>query len=225
MTDYTSEIHRRAASYFDRRGELFDSLYSEDGLSSIRRYLNKRFRRDINERYLMTLDSVKENDASDVLDVGIGGARYAEGYIECGVKRVVGVDISETMLDFAREHIAGLGDTGTEFELIKSDINDFKISETFDVVVAMGFFDYIEDTLTSLKKLRSLAEKAVAASFPSISVWRTPIRKVRYIYKRCPVFFFRRRQIEELSKAAGFTSCRIIKIKGSGMDFFVEFKV
>ena len=61
------------------------------------------------------------------------------------------------------------------------------------------------------------------ASFPSISWYRTPIRKVRYVIKRCPVYFYRREQIEQLGKAAGFAQTDISKIDGAGQDYFATF--
>jgi hypothetical protein len=42
--------------------------------------------------------------------------------------------------------------------------------------------------------------------------------------KRCPVFFFRRERLFELSRQAGFAECEVTKIKGSGMDYVVVFK-
>jgi hypothetical protein len=58
------------------------------------------------------------------------------------------------------------------------------------------------------------------ASFPSISVYRTPIRKLRYRVKRCPVYFYTRQRVVEVVAAAGCASCDVHEIRGSGQDFF-----
>lgn len=216
--------HRKAAEYFDRSGRLFDQLYSEQETGVTMRWVNRLFRRDIYIRYLMTLDHISVEQAKTVLDVGVGGAKYAEGYVQCGVKSVTGVDISRTMLEFAEDHIRSIPESRTAFTFILSDIDQYEPVEKFDVVVAMGFFDYVADPLDTLKRLNSLSVNSVIASFPSISVWRTPIRKLRYRFKRCPVRFFRRREIQNLSIGAGFKSNEIKKVRGSGMDFVAIFK-
>lgn len=219
MTGDVSQDHQRAAAYFDRKAELFDSLYSLDKTTPFMRFMNKHFRRDIYERYLLTVNHVKAVKAQSVLDVGVGSGRYATGYAEAGVKRVVGVDISSSMLDLAREHVKQLNGSQTKFEFVLSDIDAYQTADRFDVVVAMGFFDYISEPVPSLKKLREFCTHSVIASFPSISFYRTPLRKVRYAIKKCPVYFYRVEQIERLAHEAGFSNCQVTKIKGAGMDY------
>ncbi len=218
MTENVSRDHQRAAAYFDRKAELFDSLYSLEKTTLFMRFMNRHFRSDIYERYLLTVSHVKSVRAQSVLDVGIGSGRYATGYAEAGVGRVVGVDISSSMLDLAREHVQRLNSPQTEFEFVLSDIDAYHTADKFDVVVAMGFFDYISEPVPSLRKLREFCTHSLIASFPSISFYRTPLRKVRYAIKKCPVYFYRIDQIEGLAREAGFSNCQVTKIKGAGMD-------
>lgn len=219
MSKIESNDHRRAAAYFDRKAELFDSLYSLEATGAFMRFMNRNFRSDIYERYLMTMNHVKAVKAKSVLDVGIGSGRYAVGYAETGVARVVGVDISSSMLELANEHVQKLDAPQTKFEFVLSDIDAYQTVDRFDVVVAMGFFDYINEPVPSLKKLRDFCDHSVIASFPSISFYRTPLRKVRYAIKKCPVYFYRVDQIEQLAKEAGYSKCEVTKIKGAGMDY------
>ncbi len=213
------EDHRRAEAYFNRSGQLFDSLYSEEKVGTLMHTVNRLFRSDIYIRYFLAMEHLRAAAAKTVLDVGIGGAKYAEGYIECGIERVTGVDISSTMLQFARQHVQGIPGHENTFKFILSDIDQFESDEKFDVVVAMGFFDYVTDSLGTLKRLREFCDHSVIASFPSTSFWRTPIRKARYWLKKCPVFFFKSSQILDLSDRAGFASCDLTKIEGAGMDY------
>ncbi len=223
MNRNPSADHQRAAAYFDRSGEIFDSLYSTENVSSWQHFLNQHFRRDIYERYRLTMNHLRESSASSVLDIGIGGARYAQGYIDAAVKRVLGLDISSTMLDLARQHVAQISGGGTTFEFVQSDINEYDTSETFDVVVAMGFFDYTPDPAACLRKFHRLSKHSCIASFPSRSWYRTPIRKFRYLLKNCPVYFYDERRLQTLATEAGFARCEIVKIKGSGMDYVARF--
>lgn len=219
MNNTTSRDHRKAAAYFDRKAELFDSLYSTDKTSAFMRFLNRNFRSDIYERYYLTMNHVKRTGASSVLDVGIGSGRYIGGYVEAGVGRIVGVDISSSMLDLARSHLETLNSGSVKCEFVLADIDTYSSAESFDVVVAMGFFDYIDEPVRSLKKMRGLCNRSVIASFPSTSFYRTPLRKVRYAIKKCPVYFYRAEQIKQLSREAGFSACEVKKIKGAGMDY------
>lgn len=219
MTNIESNDHKRAAAYFDRKAELFDSLYSLEVTSAFMRFMNRNFRSDIYERYLMTINHVKATKAKNVLDVGIGSGRYAAGYVDAGVSRVVGVDISSSMLELAHDYVQKLADSHTKFEFVLSDIDAYHTDDKFDVVVAMGFFDYISEPVPSLKKLREFCNHSVIASFPSISFYRTPLRKMRYAIKKCPVHFYHVDQIEKLAKEAGYSGCKVSKIKGAGMDY------
>ena len=223
MTDINRNEHERAGAYFDRKGDLFDSLYSPDHVSPVMRFLNRHFRSDIYERYRLTMEHLKATGAASLLDIGIGSARYAEGYLNAGVNRIVGVDISSTMLEIARKHVQGLPDADAKIEFVLSDINEFESQEKFDVVVAMGFFDYTPDPVKCLSRMRSFSSHSVIASFPSISVYRTPIRKIRYQVKNCPVYFYRRGEIERISVESGFSKCQISKIRGAGMDYVAVF--
>jgi len=99
----------------------------------------------------------------------------------------------------------------------------FQTKESFDVVLAMGFFDYIQDQIPVLQRMGELANHSVIASFPSISWYRTPIRKIRYFAKRCPVYFYKRKDIDSFAKAAGFARNETLKIDGAGQDYFVAF--
>jgi 2-polyprenyl-3-methyl-5-hydroxy-6-metoxy-1,4-benzoquinol methylase len=209
--------------YFSRSAVSFDSLYAEEDMNPFWRWVNQRFRRDIYERFLRTMEHVRRNKVRSVLDVGCGSGRYAIAFHEQGVQRVTGVDIAPDMIELFRLYTQPLAGHGTEFEAVCGDFMEYQPEESFELVVAMGFFDYVEDPGPVLAKMRSLASHSVIASFPSISPIRTPIRKVRYAIKRCPVYFYERDRIAALSESAGFTSHVIDKVPGAGMDYVVTF--
>lgn len=226
---------KKVEQYFTRTAANFDSLYSENELNPLMRFVNRKFRHDIYERFILSLEHLRRYELCTVLDVGCGSGRYACALGQVGVKRVVGVDLSPKMIELAIENVKNANliqiiqkpdanRTGDKtFEFICCDFMEFQTSETFDVVLAMGFFDYIKDPLPVLQKMKALAKHSVIASFPSISLYRTPIRKIRYYFKRCPVYFYDRDKIISFSLKAGFSNNSIVKIKGSGMDYFVAF--
>ncbi len=212
----------KVSEYFTRAATSFDSLYADES-SDFDKFINRRFRRDIYERFASSLSHALKSKSASVLDVGCGPGRYAIALAELGVQRIVGLDISEGMIALAKQRTATERPDDKAIEFICQSFMDLGDSERFDLVIAMGFFDYIADPLPVLARMKSLATHSVIASFPSISWYRTPIRKVRYFFKRCPVYFYRRDQIEQLGKAAGFTKTEVSKIDGAGQDYFVTF--
>jgi len=129
------------------------------------------------------------------------------------------------MIDLARRRVAGLDTASTRCELVTGDFLEHRTSEVFDLVIAQGVFDYVSDPLPFLQRMKERARHSVVASFPSISIYRTPIRKLRYRIKNCPVYFYDRAAIDRLAGSAGFSRHEIHKIKGAGQDYFVAFFV
>jgi SAM-dependent methyltransferase len=211
----------RVRGYFTRSAVPFDALYGEDEMSPPMRWVNRTFRRDIYERYLRTVDHARRYGLTSALDVGCGSGRYVAGLAEAGVRRVVGVDFSPSMIELARRNAETVRGAATEF--VCADFSEWEAEERFDLVIAMGFFDYVADPVPALARMRSFARHSVVASFPSVSLYRTPLRKVRYALKRCPVYFYTRGRVDSLAAAAGFSRRSIVKIQGSGMDHFGVF--
>jgi 2-polyprenyl-3-methyl-5-hydroxy-6-metoxy-1,4-benzoquinol methylase len=187
------------------------------------RLINHTFRRDIYERFALAMNHVSIQKPRSVLDVGCGSGQYSVSLAQLGVRRIVGVDLSRGMIELAVQKTSQVQNAAEILEFVTRDFMDFLPDEKFDLVIAMGFFDYIEYPLPVLQKMRSEANRSVIASFPSISILRTPIRKLRYRFKRCPVYFYKRDEITAMSEAAGFGNSEITKIKGAGMDYVAAF--
>jgi SAM-dependent methyltransferase len=213
----------RVEQYFTRSATLFDSLYDAENATSAVKWLNRTFRRDIYERFRLSLDHVQGYELQSVLDVGCGSGRYEIGLADIGVQRLVGLDVSPGMIRLARELTRNSKLTQASLEFVQQDFATFHSPHTFDAVLAMGFFDYVQDPVPVLQKMRGLGRHSVIASFPSISWYRTPIRKARYFAKRCPVYFYRRADIDRLARSGGFARHEITKIEGAGQDYFVAF--
>jgi SAM-dependent methyltransferase len=213
----------RVTDYFTRSAEAFDSLYGEEAQHPAMRWVNARFRSDIYERFARSLRHFSTYGLTSCLDVGCGSGRYAKALAELGLQKVVGVDVSPTMIELARQHTAGVAREGQELRFVVADFETYPVDEQYDAVMAMGFFDYVRDPIPVLEKMRGIARHSVVASFPSYHFYRTPIRQVRYAIKRCPVYFYDDRHARALGAAAGFSRTEVDKIPGAGMDYFVTF--
>ncbi|MCH8290598.1 class I SAM-dependent methyltransferase [Candidatus Poribacteria bacterium] len=210
--------------YFTRSAVTFDSLYSENKQNPLMRFINRKFRHDIHERFTLTMSHLQKYQLKTALDVGCGSGRYALGLAEIGIERMVGVDLSPKMIELSENHTKPYQEsTNGRFEFICGDFMEFQTTEDFDTVIAMGLFDYIKDPTLVLKKMLTHVNHSVVASFPSISIYRTPIRKIRYYLKRCPVYFYDQPQIASYASKVGFAKHEVVKIKGAGMDYFVAF--
>jgi len=216
---------KNVSQYFNRAAEAFDFLYQEDKMNFFHRFINRKFRRDIYERFKLSINHIIRHKAKSVLDVGCGSGRYTLSLAQCGVKRIVNIDVSPEMISLTKKRAEHIRNARVNLNFICADFSNFQTEEMFDVVLAMGFFDYINNPVPVLKKMRVLANHSIIASFPSRSFYRTPIRKIRYYFKHCPVYFYKPEQILSFSKQAGFSKSEIIKIKGAGMDYFATFFV
>jgi 2-polyprenyl-3-methyl-5-hydroxy-6-metoxy-1,4-benzoquinol methylase len=127
------------------------------------------------------------------------------------------------MIDLAVRNTDMLVSQGVDIEFHCQEFMEFETAERFDLVFAMGVFDYIEQPERTLRRMRGLARHSVVVSFPSVSIYRTPIRRVRYAIKHCSVHFYRRGRIDRMAREAGFARHDVTKIRGSGMDYFVAF--
>ena len=213
----------KVRQHFISSAEAFDSLYCESKMNPLWRLINRRFRHDIYDRFILSMDHVRKYKLETALDVGCGSGRYALGLAELGVRRIVGIDFSPRMLELAFKNTAHIQGANGTFEFVCCDFMEFQTKETFDVVIAMGLFDYIKDPIPFLEKMKTLCNHSVIASFPSTSIYRTPIRKIRYYFKRCPVYSYDRAKISSFCSEVGFARNELVKIKGSGMDYFVAF--
>ncbi len=223
MPERTMQGTTDVRAYFERAAERFDRLYTEERQTPFMRWVNSRSRRDIAERYLRTLELAERVRPESVLDVGCGSGRYLAALAEYGVQHLVGVDLSAPMLAIASRETAN--SNGATVELHCADYMTWTPGEARDMVIAMGLFDYVANPCTMLERMHQHAKRAVIASFPSKHWFRTPLRKVRYRIKKCPVYFYDPETIRQLGRDAGYARVDVEKIRGAGMDYVATFWV
>jgi SAM-dependent methyltransferase len=151
-----------------------------------------------------------------VLDVGCGSGRIGELALEAGTSRYLGIDFAEPMVELARRRLARFGDRA---ELIDGDFLEAPIAETFDVVLALGLFDYLPDAERFAGRMfeRCAPGGALVGSFPAWSPIKGPVRKVRYEWiGDCPIFNYSRDGLEAMLSGAGFAEIEILSPGRSG---------
>jgi len=191
----------RVREHFRKKAFSFDHLYDEEHA------LQRALRPGLFDRREFALEVAREHDAPRVLDVGGGSGRVGELILEQGASRYVDVDLSDSMLGLARERLERFGDKVT---LIQGDFLETPIPGSYDVVLAMGYFDYIENAPAHVKRISELLAPggSVVASFPRWTWTKGPIRKLRYeVINKCPIFDYTRDGLSQLF--AGFSSVEI----------------
>lgn len=194
----------RVNSYFDREAERFDAIYERD--KPLHQRLGDRlFRRVILERYSLVINAIGAPGAT-VLDVGCGPGRYGIELARRGARRCMGVDVAAAMIEIAKREATNAG-VAEHCEWAVSDHLSFRSDEKFDAVVAMGYFDYLEDPQPHLAKMIASARGRVFASFPKRWTLRTGLRVVRFKLAGGYVRFYSRGDVLALFRETGQIAC------------------
>jgi len=208
-------VRDKVKTHFHETAAGFDAIYTGEK-GAFARWLDRKLRWDMYERFRRTVAECSEPGIS-VLDVGCGSGRFGVAIAKAGAREVVGLDFAENMLEIARQ-LAEKEGVADRCEFINADFMEQKFEREFDIIIAIGLFDYVADSLPFLKKMRRLARRKVVATFPRKWTWRAPIRKVRLTLHGCPVYFFTLGQLERLMDEAGFSRYSIETI---GKIYFV----
>ncbi len=194
---------QQIATYWNDIAHDFDAIYTGKK-NPISRGLDRWLRRDIYQRYEWVMKEAGPADLTGmkVCDIGCGSGRFVASLAKRGAQ-VTGVDFAPEMLKLGAELCAKEGVTArTKFVL--SDVLDWKTDEKFDLVIAIGFWDYVADPLPRLKVIRSLTTKTFLSAWPRAGTMRASIRKVRLKADGCPVYFFTQEQVDDYLKQANF---------------------
>jgi SAM-dependent methyltransferase len=201
---------QRVRNRFREKAQAFDDLYEDE------RPLVRLLRPGLFRRRSLAEQTVRSYSSPRVLDVGCGSGRIGEFVLESGAGHYVGIDFSEPMIELAR---ARLERYDQRYELILEDFLDASIQGPFDVVLALGLFDYLPEPHRYARKMSSLCAPGgcVVGSFPTWSPIKGPVRKVRYEWiGDCPIFDYSRRELELMFGDAGFEPVEIFSPGRSG---------
>ena len=188
--------------HFRKTASSFDALYAED------RPLQRVLRPGLFARRELAAAVAAEYASPDVLDVGCGSGRVGEDVLDAGAATYVGIDFSEPMLTLAGRRLGRFGD---RVSLVAADFLTADLDGPFDVVLALGLFDYTPEPYRFVRRMRELCSGDMVASFPRWSWVKGPVRKVRYeVLDDCPIFNYTERELRLMFGAADFSRTEII---------------
>jgi 2-polyprenyl-3-methyl-5-hydroxy-6-metoxy-1,4-benzoquinol methylase len=208
----------RVGTYFDRAAVVWDTFYDQKR-TRLMRWVDRKFRSDVFERYRRTFEELGDCTGKTLLDVGCGSGPYCVEAARRGCRRVLGLDMAGGMVELARARAKDLG-VADRCEFRVGSFPQDAPEEVFDHIAAMGVMDYVADPVPFVAAMRKCARISAMTSVPSIHWFRTPLRRLRYRIKRCPVYFYRRDEVEAVYREGGFKHVKIAKMPGAGMDYF-----
>jgi SAM-dependent methyltransferase len=191
----------RVREHFRKKAFSFDHLYDEEHA------LQRLLRPGLFNRRELALEVARGYESPSVLDVGGGSGRIGEPILDQGAARYVDVDLSNTMLELARERLAPFGD---KVKLVRGDFLTADLAGPFDVVLALGYFDYVEDATAHVRRIGELCSGSAVASFPRWTWTKGPIRKLRYeVINNCPIFDYTPEGVRRLFSDTGFQGVNV----------------
>jgi len=200
----------KVLGYWDRAASSFDAIYTGKK-AGWARFLDKSLRRDMYQRFDWIIKNSGDLNGKTVCDLGCGTGRYVIAYVQSGAQRVLGIDGAPRMVQRASSliHAAGLQASA---EVQQHPILSCPENEVYDITIAVGVFDYTQDALPFLEKIRRITGARFLSTFPRYWTYRMPIRKLRLGLLGCPVFFYTSKQIIALHEKAGFRCERLERL-------------
>lgn len=200
----------KVLAYWDRTASSFDAIYTgkKPGWA---RFLDKSLRRDMYQRFDWVMKNSGDLNGKTACDLGCGTGRYVIAYAQSGAQRVLGIDGAPSMVQRASSLIqeARLQDKA---EVLEYPILNCPENEVFDITIAVGVFDYTQNSGPFLEKIRRITGSRFLSTFPRYWTYRMPIRKARLGLLGCPVYFYTAKQIRALHEKAGFVCERIERL-------------
>lgn len=212
-------MQKLSGTFFDEFAETFDTFY--DGKRGrAMQWIDMHFRRDMFVRFGMTFELLGDLQGRTVLDVGCGSGPYMAEAFRRGAGQITGIDPAPGMLDLARERLEGIGKLD-QTQFIKGYFPEQRPADVHDSAIVMGVMDYVRDAPSFVKGLLESVSRRAVLSFPSTHWFRTPVRKVRYRLRNCPLYIYDENHIHALMEEVDAPSYSVYKIEGAGMDYVV----
>jgi len=200
-TNVKTDESQQIAEYWNNIAPQFDAIYTGDK-NPVGRALDRWLRRDIYQRFEWVMSEAGDARGMKICDVGCGSGRFVASLAKRGAQ-VTGVDFAPEMLRLGAQ-LAEKEGVADRCKFVLNDVLDWKTQEQFDLVIAIGFWDYVADPLPRLKVIRGLTKTTFLSAWPRAGTVRAAVRTVRLRAAGCPVYFFSLPQVEDYLQRAGF---------------------
>lgn len=211
-------VEERVRDHFHDDAERFDSIY-EKKKGPFAAFVDNYWRGVVQKRLEENVKFLEPLAGKRILDVGCGSGRFCLAFADNGAGWVVGIDFAEGMIDIARK-LADQAGHSDKIEYICGAFPDDlgPVEVPFDAATGNGFFDYVENPVPIVAKMRELTRGRLIMSFPKAVEWRVPLRKFRFWLKGTPLFLYREPQVRKILADASVADYKIIDL---GRDYLV----
>jgi len=194
-----------ARAFWSDNAKQFDAYYE------LRNWRDRLLHQPLQIRHDAAMAMVRSMRAPAVCDVGCGSGRQLEGALQAGASRCVGIDVSDEMIRLVHDRFAGSPYAGRVTTHV-GDVLHWQPAERFDLVWALGVFDYEKTPGPLLKKLHALCSGFVLLTFRRIWAFRSPFRKLTYQLRGQPIYLHTRSSIVKELREAGFLDIRVERL-------------
>ena len=205
--------------HFNKKAQAFDSIYSGEK-NIFGRFLDKKLRWDMEKRLQRTLEECGNVAGKTIIDIGCGSGRLMEALQKKNPKMILGIDFAPNMIFMAKKNL-NKNNPDIPCRFLVGDFSQMHFKNSFDISLAIGFFDYISDPFPFLLKIAQITKEKFIATFPRKDTLRSKLRKLRLQFQSCPVNFFTVDQVRHLIKKAGFSQ---IQYETFGQLIFITAK-
>ena len=199
----------KVRNYFDEIANEFDNIYDNEG-SYLTKVVNKLFRQSLYERVPITLKECGDIKNKKILDIGCGSGRLCYLLGKEGAD-VIGIDYSKNMIELANKFLSTKKINGKIKFLCCDFIKNFEAEKKYDISIALGVFDYLDDPINFLQKMKNVTKDRIIVSYPAKYAFQAPLRKIWLYTRNCPVFFYTEKYLEKIHQSVGITRIKIIK--------------
>ena len=200
-TNIRTDESQQIAEYWNNIANEFDAIYTGNK-NPVARALDRWLRRDIYLRFQWVMSQAGDARGMKICDIGCGSGRFVSSLAKRGAE-VTGVDFAPEMLKLGAQ-LAQKEGVADRCKFVLSDVLDWRTDEQFDLVIAIGFWDYVADPLPRLQVIRQLSKTTFLSAWPRAATLRAAVRKVRLKADGCPVYFWHLAQVEDYLQRAGF---------------------
>jgi len=196
--------------YFAKRARCYKEAYSNE---KSRGFLNSYYQIawfPLRSIFRYTIEYLAGINPQCVLDIGCGTGVYVAALAECGIA-VTGLDSCKEMIDAAESLLEHSGLNGRA-QTILADYLEWsgKTEQKYDLALAIGVMDYVDDAPIYLASFKRVAREVVV-TFPAKSMFSF-IADFSYRQRGIRGYSYKREQIEKLLRAAGFEIIHFTKI-------------
>jgi 2-polyprenyl-3-methyl-5-hydroxy-6-metoxy-1,4-benzoquinol methylase len=208
----TKQVEEKVRHHFDDDAERFDSIYKTKK-SFIARFIDDYWRGVVQKRLEINVEKLQPLAGKKILDVGCGSGRFCIEFAKGGAAKIVGVDFAAAMIDIANNLAQEYG-VAEQCDFRAGAFPDAVADSEapFDASTANGFFDYIDQPVPIIAKMRELTKGKMIMSFPKAYEFRVPIRRVRFWLKGTPLFLYTEKQTRDILRQAGVDNYEWIEL-------------